>query len=103
MGPIRDDTHASYASAFYRQLMVIHMLLMYVFCIYLLFVQVFFVVRTCASDGHLLLLIQVFIVVRTCASDAYASWTLASSCTSVFGRPYTCFQYMCFMDITLAF
>ena len=55
------------------------MFLMHVFCIYLLFIQVFFVVRTCASN-------------------AYASWTLASSCTSVFGRPYTYFQYMCFMD-----
>ncbi len=43
MGPIRDDTHASYASASYHQLMVIHMLLMHVFCIYLLFVQVFFI------------------------------------------------------------
>ena len=52
---VDDDTYASYAcilytltfcaSIFHHQSMMIHMLLMHVFCIHLLFVQVFFVVN----------------------------------------------------------
>ncbi len=104
------------------------------YCYLLIFVQVFFFFRTCASyayalwtlayfsykyllsfvhvllmhmflmhmlHGHLLIFIQVFIVVRTCASNAYASWTLAYFCTSIYRRPYIRFSSVCFMDTCL--
>ena len=41
--------------------------------------------------GHLFIFVQVFIVVHTCASNAYALWTLAYFCTSIYCRPYMCF------------
>ena len=42
--------------------------------------------------GRLLIFVQVFIVVRTCASNAYVSWTLAYSCTSIYCCLYMSLQ-----------
>ena len=78
------NTHASYASisctlAFLCKyfLSSIHMLIMHVFHVYLLFLQVFFIINT-------LLLMRVFHVHLL-------------FCTSIFRRQYTCFLCMYFM------
>jgi energy-converting hydrogenase Eha subunit B len=75
------NAYASWTLAYFSYkylLSFVHVLLMHMFLMHML-------------HGHLLIFIQVFIVVRTCASNAYASWTLAYFCTSIYCRAYMYF------------